>query len=157
MEMFTRKKVTGFGAVPKAGVSSFPQWTCSSLLQRCVELSRPGCCVSLILLPDQLAGTCWKGAKAPFFVANVTIEHGNIRRSTDSLVSLGSAVAVLVSCVEGELQSSALPTLHLSCEVHTTWPWVWASIIFSLPGKLMIQWEMWEIKKFRLKQGAIKL
>lgn len=70
-------------------------------------------CVSLIILPDQLADTCWKGAKAPFFVPNVNTEHGNIRGSVDSLCPPGCAAAVLVSCVEGELQSSASPTFTL--------------------------------------------
>jgi len=69
--------------------------------------------VPLILLPDQLADTCWKRAKALFFIPNINIEHGNIRGSVDSLCSLGSAAAVLVSSAEAGLQSSVSPTFTL--------------------------------------------
>lgn len=114
METFTRMKVTGFGVVPRAGVSRLPRRTRGTFPQRCVELGRSGCCLSCVFdPPPRPADTCWKGAKAPFLVPNVTTGHGNIRGSMDSLVSLGSAVAAFISCVEGELQSSASPTFTL--------------------------------------------
>lgn len=71
------------------------------------------CCVPLIFLPDKLADTCWKAARAPGSVPHVTTEHRNNTGFMNSLISLGSAVALFVSCVEGELQSLASPKFTL--------------------------------------------
>lgn len=104
--------------------------------------------------PRPISRNMLKGDKPPFFVLNMTVEHGSTRKSMNSLISLGSSLAVFKLCGHWASVHSIYPAESTLPDLESKRV---PSFRVSLPEKLIILWKMWEVKKFRLKQGAATL